>query len=147
MIKSIYVIGSLRNKSVPEFSNELEAAVPGIEAFSEWYGAGENADDHFRDYNKIRGKSYADALKTYAAKMIFEFDRFHLDRTDAAVMLMPAGRSANLELGYTVGRGKPGFILFDEVPERYDLMTQFATAIFFGKESFFNYLKEKQNAN
>jgi nucleoside 2-deoxyribosyltransferase len=69
-----------------------------------------------------------------------------LDRCDAAVLLMPGGKSAHLELGYTIGKGKPGFIVFDEEPERYDVMTQFATEIFFSKEEFFSYLQENRNA-
>ena len=55
-------------------------------------------------------------------------------------MIMPAGKSGHLELGYTIGKGKPGFILFDEEPERFDVMTQFATKIFFNRESFIQYL-------
>jgi nucleoside 2-deoxyribosyltransferase len=42
---------------------------------------------------------------------------------------MPAGKSGHLELGYFVGRGKPAFILFDEVPTRFDVMHQFATEV------------------
>jgi nucleoside 2-deoxyribosyltransferase len=71
---------------------------------------------------------------------VFEFDKFHLDRCDAAVLLMPAGKSAHLELGYMRGKGKPGFILFDEEPERYDVMVKFATDIFFKKEDLFECL-------
>jgi nucleoside 2-deoxyribosyltransferase len=44
---------------------------------------------------------------------------------------MPAGKSGHLELGYMVGCGKPGYILFDKEPERLDQMVQFATDIFF----------------
>ena len=39
---------------------------------------------------------------------------------------MPAGKSGHIEFGYLVGQGKPGFVLFDAVPERYDVMYQFA---------------------
>jgi hypothetical protein len=31
-----------------------------------------------------------------------------------------------------IGKGKKGFILFDKEPKRYDVMTNFATDIFFG---------------
>jgi nucleoside 2-deoxyribosyltransferase len=47
---------------------------------------------------------------------------------------MPAGKSAHLELGYMIGRGKPCFVLFDEEPERWDVMYQFATAVCFSYE-------------
>jgi hypothetical protein len=46
-----------------------------------------------------------------------------------------------LELGYTIGRGKPGFILFDQEPERYDVMYAFATDIFFSREKLIERLK------
>lgn len=143
MIKSIYIIGSLRNPEIPKFANELQAQ--GFEAFADWYAPGPEADDFWRNYSKERGLTYAQALKSAAAKHVFEFDKSHLDRCDAAVMLMPAGKSAHLELGYTIGRGKPGYILFDSEPERWDVMVQFATRVFFGKEDLFYELKEVQN--
>lgn len=139
-IKSFYVIGSLRNDSIVEFANALQAE--GYEAFCDWKSPGPDADDYLRDYAKARGLNYKQTLQTYAAKHIYEFDKFHLDRTDAAVLLMPGGKSAHLELGYTIGKGKPGFVVFDSVPERIDVMYQFATDLFFSKEEFFKHLKE-----
>ena len=134
-MKSIYIIGALRNPKIPEFANELQAQ--GFEGFADWFSPGPDADDYLRDYSKARGLSYAGALKSYAARHIFEFDKYHLDRCDAVVMLMPAGKSGHLELGYAIGCGKPGYILFDSEPERYEIMVQFATGIFFSKEELF----------
>src|SRR6266550_1476768 len=142
-IKSIYIIGSLRNPEIPKFANELQAQ--GFEAFADWYAPGPQADDYWRDYATARGLSYGQALKSPAATHVYEFDKSNLDRCDAAVMLMPAGKSAHLELGYTIGKGKPGYILFDQEPERYDVMVQFATGVFFSKEGLFYELKEVQN--
>ena len=139
-MKSIYIIGALRNKAIPEFANELQQL--GFEAFADWFSPGPDADDFWRDYSKARGLTYKQALESYAARHIFEFDKYHLDRCDLAVMLMPAGKSGHLELGYTIGRGKPGYILFDGEPERYDVMVQFATDIFFNKQELFDKLRE-----
>ena len=139
-MKSIYIIGALRNKAIPEFANELQQL--GFEAFADWFSPGPDADDFWRDYSKARGLTYKQALESYAARHIFEFDKYHLDRCDLAVMLMPAGKSGHLELGYTIGRGKPGYILFDGEPERYDVMVQFATDIFFDKQELFDKLRE-----
>lgn len=140
MIKSIYVIGSLRNPAVTEFSNQIEAL--GIEAFSSWYGAGEKADDAWKEYQTARGLNFGQALKEYAAQHVFQFDKFHLDRTDAAVLLLPAGKSGHLELGYTVGRGKPGYIVFEQMPEdRWDVMYNFATKVFFSRQDFLDELR------
>lgn len=138
-MKSIYVIGSLRNKNIPAFANKIQAL--GIEAFADWFGAGKIADDAWRDYSKVRGRSYKQALDSYAARNVYQFDKFHLDRCDAAVLLMNGGKSAHLELGYTLGKGKSGFIVFEEEPSRYDVMTQFATAVFFSQKEFIKYLK------
>lgn len=128
-MKSVYIIGSLRNDKIPEVGNALRAA--GFEAFDDWYGAGGEADDKWRDYENLRGRGHKDALYGYAAKHVFAFDKHHLDRCDLAVLVLPAGKSGHLELGYFVGTGKPGFILFDEIPERYDVMHQFATDVFY----------------
>lgn len=139
-VKSIYIIGSLRNPEIPQFANELQAQ--GFEAFADWFSPGPAADDYWKDYSKVRGLNYRQALESHGARNIFEFDKSHLDRTDAAIMLMPAGKSGHLELGYTVGRGKPGFILFDGEPDRYDVMVQFATGVFFSKQELFEELKK-----
>lgn len=138
-MKSIYIIGALKNPDIPEFANELEAQ--GFEAFCDWHAAGESADDSWRDYSKLRKRSYREALRSYSAQHIFAFDKYHLDRCDLAVMLTPAGRSGHIELGYVIGRGKPGYILFDVTPERYDVMVNFATDVFFSKEELFKTLK------
>lgn len=127
-MKSIYIIGSLRNEKIPAVGNLLRDN--GWDAFDDWYGAGHIADDCWRDYENIRGRSHQDALFGYAARHTFAFDKHHLDRCDLAVLVMPAGKSGHLELGYFVGLGKPGFIFFDAVPDRYDVMHQFATAVF-----------------
>lgn len=139
MIKSVYIIGSLRNSSVPEFANELESH--GIEAFADWISPGPDADDFLRDYSKARGRDYKQTLNSHAARHIFEFDLHHLNRCDAAVMLMPCGKSGHLELGYTIGKGKPGYILFDAEPERVDVMHAFATDVFFNKAELLKTLK------
>jgi len=46
------------------------------------------------------------------------------------VLVLPAGKSGHLELGYMIGQGKPGYILLDGEPERFDVMYNFATGVF-----------------
>lgn len=127
-MKSIYLIGSLRNEKIPQVGNLLRAN--NWDAFDDWYGAGHEADDKWRDYEQMRGRTHREALYGYAARHTFAFDKFHLDRCDLAVLVMPAGKSGHLELGYFCGTGKPGFVYFDTPPERYDVMHQFATDVF-----------------
>lgn len=140
-IKSIYLIGSLRNDEIPEIS-KLFGEI-GIEAFADWWGAGHEADDWWKEYNKRRGIDYFDALKGYAAQNVFQFDKKHLDRCDAAILLLPAGRSGHLELGYTVGKGKPAFILADAKlgEERWDVMYAFVDQVFKDKEEMVDYFR------
>lgn len=138
-IKSIYLIGSLRNPAVPELAEDLREL--GFDVFDQWFAAGFEADDWWQRYSNFRGQTYREALKDYAAQHVFQFDKFHLDRCDAAILLMPAGKSGHLELGYMIGQGKPGFILFDKIPERYDVMYNFADDVFFSKEDLFDALR------
>lgn len=128
-MNSIYLIGSLRNPEVPRVGDYLREI--GFDAFDQWYSAGEHADDEFYKYAKGRGWDYRTALQSYAARHIFDFDKTHIDRCNIGVLVMPAGKSGHLELGYMVGCGKPGYILFDKEPERLDQMHRFATDMFF----------------
>jgi hypothetical protein len=137
----IYLIGSLRNPSVPVIAAHLRSV--GFEVFDDWYAAGPTADDCWRDYEVARGHSYKEALQGYAATHIFDFDMFHLNRCDIGVLVMPTGKSGHLELGYLVGRGKPCYVLFDKTPERYDVMYQFAQAVFFDVNDLSNELKKR----
>lgn len=126
-MKSIYLIGSLRNPRVPEVAALLRKAR--YDVFDDWYAAGPEADDKWRDYEKARGRDMTTALGGYAAQHVFNFDRQHLLRCDMAVLLLPAGKSAHLELGVVLGKEKPGFIVLDGDPERYDVMYNFATHV------------------
>jgi hypothetical protein len=125
----LYLIGSLRNPEIPKIAKRLRGV--GYDVFDEWYSAGPRADDHLWEYAQARGLSYADALKLPAARNAYLFDKRHIDASDAGVLVMPAGKSAHLELGY-VCRDKPGFVMLDAVPERLDIMYQFATAVCVG---------------
>lgn len=137
-MKSIYLIGSLRNPQVTILGQELREA--GFDVFDDWMAAGPEADDFWMKYEKSRGHGFDEALAGYAAQHVFKFDKFHLNRCDAAILLLPAGKSGHLELGYFIGAGKPGFILMDKEPERYDVMYNFASGVFFSREKLFDKL-------
>ena len=124
MSKTVYLIGSLRNPEIPLLGNRLRTL--GVEVFDNLFSAGKIADDSWQEYSNIRGHTYEEALNSYEAKHVFEFDLHHLNRSSVGVLAMPAGKSGHIEFGYLVGQGKPGFVLFDAVPERYDVMYQFA---------------------
>lgn len=136
--KVIYLIGSLRDRNVPIVGEQLRTT--GYEVFDQWWTASEDADDWLRDYFKFRKLSYKDAIHSYAAKHIFDFDKYHLDRAHVGVLVMPAGKSCHLELGYLAGQGKKTYVLFDKEPERVDIMYNFATDIFFDVKDLINAL-------
>lgn len=131
--RSIYLIGSLRNKLVPDIANALRAE--GYLVFDDWYAAGPEADDMWRNYEQGRNHNYLDALKGHAARHVFEFDKKHIQESDTVILLLPAGKSGHLELGYALGSGKRGFILLDKEPDRFDVMYCFATGVFDNLES------------
>ena len=137
----IYLIGSLRNEKIPELAKKIRQLNLDYEVFDDWFSPGPEADDFWRKYEKIRGSTYREALNNYAARHIFEFDKFHIDRSQIGVLYMPCGKSAHLELGYMIGSGKRGYILFDKEPERWDVMVSFATNIFFNENELFEELK------
>ena len=121
------MIGSLRNPKVPIIANILRDQ--GHSVFDDWYAAGEKADDAWRDYERGRGRTYAEALQGLAAKHVFSFDYKHLEEADTVILILPAGKSGHLELGWAIGRGKRGYILVDD-PERWDTMYQFADGVY-----------------
>jgi hypothetical protein len=124
----LYLIGSLRNPTIPGIANRLRAI--GYDVFDDWHAAGPTADDEWKRYETERGRTYQQALMGHAAQHVFEFDLYHLNRCDLAVLVLPAGRSGHLELGYVIGEGKPAYVLMDN-PDRWDVMYQFATNVFF----------------
>jgi len=132
-------MGSLRNPRIVEVGNLLRES--GHDVFDDWFSAGATADDAWREYEKQRGRSYGEALRGHSAKHIFALDKKHLDLCDVGVLLTPAGKSAHLELGYLIGKGKRGYVLFEEEPDRYDVMYQFATGIFFNIEDLQQHIK------
>ena len=123
----IYLIGSLRNPKVSEVARVLRNY--DHEVFDEWSASGPEADDIFYSYAKSRGWSSKTALQSAFARSCFNLDKHHIDTADVVVLVLPAGKSAHLELGYALGQGKRGYILQDGEPERIDMMYQFATGI------------------
>jgi hypothetical protein len=135
----VYLIGSLKNRVVIDIANAIEAL--GYEVFDNWMAAGPEADDYWQRYEQERNRSYADALRGIAAEHVFSFDKRYLDAADIGILVLPAGKSGHLELGYIIGRGKRGIVLFDGEPERWDVMYLLAQDIFFSVDEMLDNLK------
>lgn len=140
----IYIIGSLRNPRVLEVAKALRAL--GHDVFDDWMSAGPETDDRWMDYERQRGRTFREALNGYHAQHAFKLDKRHLDECDVAVLVMPAGKSAHLELGYVIGDGnKLGYILMDGEPERFDIMYNFADDVFVSLEELIVRIAELQS--
>jgi hypothetical protein len=136
MAEKIYLIGSLRNPEVPVLAESLREQ--GFDVFDDWYSAGPEADDYWMKYEQSRGHGYAQALEGYAANHVYLFDKHHLDSSQVGILLLPAGRSGHLELGYMKGRGKHCYIWKtpQTEPDRWDVMYRFADAVVSDMTSF-----------
>lgn len=127
-MRSIYVMGSMRNPRIPEIAILLRSI--GWDAFDDWHSVGPEADDYWQAHEKLRGRAFREALAGYHAQHAFALDEFHIDRCDAGLLVLPTGRSAHIEFGVFRGAKKPRYILMDGEPERFDLMYNYATKIF-----------------
>lgn len=123
--KKIYLIGSLRNEEVPKVANEIRKL--GFNVFDDWFAAGPEADDWWKTYEQGRNHTYAQAMDGFAADHVFQFDKHHLDTSDIVILMLPAGKSGHLELGYSIGKGKIGYILLDDKKDRWDVMYMFTS--------------------
>ena len=140
--KVIYIIGALKNWKVIDLANKLGKIFPKYEFFCSWICPGPKADFYLRQYGKKRGLNYKETLQDWGAKHIFNFDKTHLDRANIVIMLMPCGKSGHLELGYSRGKGKKGYVLFPKEPKRLDVMYQFASDLFFNEKDLIKVLRK-----
>lgn len=135
----VYVAGSMRNPAIQQVSKTLRTA--GFDVFDDWHASGPETDDYWQKYEQERGRTYKEALRGYAAGNVFQFDKRHLDASTDFVLVLPAGKSAHMELGYMSGK-KRTYVLFSEgEPERWDVMYQFADDVFFSVEELLAHMK------
>ncbi len=112
-----------------------------VEVFDDWYAAGPIADDCWKEYEQQKGISYNAALQGYAAKHVFEFDKYHLDRSSHALLVLPAGKSGHMEVMYAAyGVGAKTAILLDPDDVRWDVMYQFIPTVMASEEEIIPWL-------
>ena len=137
----IYLAGSMRNTEIQLTAAALRNA--GYEVFDDWFSPGPEADDRWQEYERVRGRSYLEALNGHHARHVFDLDSHHLDRCDTFVLQLPAGKSGHLEFGYQRGVGKDCHILMLEQPERFDIMYRYAHGIWDSREALIQGLAEE----
>jgi hypothetical protein len=138
----IYLIGSLASQRVLEVAKILRSK--NFDVFDDWMAASPDGDTQWQAYGRQRGWTYKQALESSFVTTAFNFDFDHLQKADTGVLIMPAGRSGHLELGWLLGQGKKGYIMFDGEPERYDLMTKLATNVVFSVEELITELQKPE---
>lgn len=123
----IYVMGSLKNPNIPEVARFLRKN--GYDAFDGWFAAGPTADKAWKAYAVGNGWSYKQALASPFCTTAYEFDYAHLVQCKAGVLVMPAGKSAHVELGLLRGWNRPVWILHEGEPpgDEWELMPKLAT--------------------
>jgi nucleoside 2-deoxyribosyltransferase len=124
----VYLAGALKNPRIPEIGNKLRAI--GCDVMDEWWTPGEHADTNWQLYEKIRGRSFQEALQGRSARNTVVFDRAFIDISDIFINVAPSGKSAMLEMGYAKARGKHTILFLDgHQPERYDVMPALVDAV------------------
>lgn len=128
----VYVASSWRNKHFPDVISEIMDA--GFDAY-DFRSANANFSWNDLEHTAVtidgtewRTDEFVQSLTDPRAIKAFDNDMDALKKADACVLVMPAGRSAHLELGYAVGRGKPTAIYLTE-PMEPELMAKMAGSI------------------
>ena len=137
-MRNIYLIGSLRNPSIPKIATKLRDA--GHYVFDDWFAAGELADDAWRDYEVARGHNLTREVTVYAANHVLELDQYHLGIADTGILIFTTGKGGHLELGYLIGTGCYSYIVYPEEPERFDVMYLLADGVFSSLEELISRL-------
>lgn len=119
----VYLAGRLADPDIPTLTALLTKH--SLDVFSEWYTPGPEADVRWRDYEQALGIDYITALQRPSAQNTYQFDKRHIDASDVMVAVLPCGKSAHLEIGYMIGKGKPVFLLMRDEPDRWDVMYNF----------------------
>lgn len=115
----IYVASSWRNKRQPAVVKALR--YDGHEVYD--FRNPEPGDNGFAwsaidpDWQQWSPEEYRKNLGHPIAQAGFAKDMKALEDADCVVLVMPCGRSAHLEFGHGLGRGKPCFILMEEAAE------------------------------
>ena len=144
--RKLYIVGSLRNKSIPKIANTIRQSLPRIEVFDDWFAAGPEADDYWREYSVNRGDCPITALDGFAAKNVFNFDKSFLDKSTHVLLVCPAGKSGHLEAGYAVGSGKIVSVLMEQENKRWDVMYSFFSSLHFDVKEYIDFIRKDTNA-
>jgi hypothetical protein len=136
----IYLASSWRNDYYPTVLGALRSAGHEVHDFRDprGYFSWQQIDDGWKTWT---GEQYRAALQHQAAQVGLQRDFGGMQWCDALVLLMPAGRSAALELGWAIGAGKRSVVLWDQKIEP-ELMMVLADEIVLSLEELLYVLVE-----
>jgi len=128
----IYVASSWRNNYQPRVVEALREAGHEVYDFKnpsdEWAGFHWSAIQE--GWESWTFDEYLEALDHDLAVLGFKSDMDAMEWADACVLVLPCGRSAHLELGWFVGRGKRSCVLHSEIAMEPELMAKMCDAQF-----------------
>lgn len=149
-----YVVGSLANfNAIRDFSAALRLYLTAkncidFEVNDSWTAFGSVVDVEFWKYACERKWDYTTALRSEVCKNTFELDKYFINQADCVIMLQPCGKSAALELGYAAGIGKRTVIIKHGIPERIEVMENFADFVFMNQPDFWkNFFVVRDDGN
>ena len=93
-------------------------------------------EDARRYSNEVRQHGHADTLNARSATndvtvlKIYKENMMKLLAADAVVLVLPSGKSAHLEAGFAVGRGKPVYVIGELRDGDWDAMYCMCNGIF-----------------
>jgi hypothetical protein len=144
---NIYVASSWRNEHQPEVVKQLRLLghsvydfrnpKPGNHGFA-W----DQIDIAWRDWTV---PEWFDGLSHPIAQAGFKSDFEAMKWADMCVLVLPAGRSAHLELGWAVGTGKKTVLLAPDEYEEPDLMPLMCDKLFSDLSAFLAWLGPSSN--
>ena len=116
----VYVAASWRTPQQPEVVQAIRDAGHDVYDFRHEGFGWKELDPNWEQWDLA---TYLKHLHTSARALEgFTRDMDALSAADACVLVLPSGRSAHLEFGYAIGRGKLTIVLFLETPVVPDLM-------------------------
>ena len=124
----VYVASSWRNTRYPTVLERLRAEDiphydfrnpgPGNDGFR-WSDVSRAlyGEESANDWQKAKAERIVEMLRHPIAARGFWHDFSAITDASAGLLVMPAGRSAHIEIGYIAGRGRPTCVLLDDESE------------------------------
>lgn len=130
--RKIYIASSWKNADfLFAIASELEQGGHQVDLFCD-----ELSGRYVFDYRELKNYQNMHAitfLQQPKVRRAFKEDKKWIDWADCVVLVLPCGRSAHLEAGYAVGKGKKLYIFAGDFPMgEFDVMYGFADGLYTG---------------